>query len=124
MPRNPKPPKLTKTWKMEILQIEIDSVNSTFEMPQTLDPGEEALLIQIRDGIEQWADELKGASKTKLTRDDIDWRIDVLDERIKCNLWIVEEDDSLDDSDRLAMMKENEGLKQWKAELRAQKRTS
>ncbi len=122
MPHNLPPPELAKSWKIGILHDEIDGLNSAFEIPQSFDPGEKELLIEMRDRIQQWVGELHGLSKPKSTRDDIDWRFHILDNVINNYSLILEEDESLDDSDCSEIEEDIKRLKQWKAELRLQKK--
>ena len=121
MSRNPNTPKLAKSWQIEILQNEIDSLNDMLERYEFTDPEEKDGLINTRILIEQWADELKGVSEPKLSREDIDERSHILDNEINMFSQILLHEETLDDSEASDLKDDIKKLKQWKAELRGRR---
>ena len=86
MPRRKKQPKLTRAWKIRILQDEIDSSDLTLESwdiyNSASDQEEKEMVNAIKNDVELWMNELKGVSQPKLSMDDIDWKIHILDNNI------------------------------------------
>ncbi|MDO9537544.1 MAG: hypothetical protein Q7J68_04410 [Thermoplasmata archaeon] len=122
MSRNPSTLKLAKSWQIEILQNEIDSLNDVLGRTSELfDPEEKDGLIETRNSIEQWADELKGVSKPKLSLEDIDERCHILDNEINMFSEILLHEETLNDSEASDLKDDIKKLKQWKTELRGKR---
>ena len=126
MPRKTKPPKLTKAWKIRILQEEIDSSDFTLESwdiyNSASDQEENEMVIATKNEVERWMNELKGTSQPELSRDDLDWRIQILDDDIDAISQILKYEEALTNDDRTGFKEDITKLKVWKAELREQKK--
>ena len=126
MPGKTKPPKLTKAWKIRILQEEIDSSDFTLESwdiyNSASDQEENEMVIATKNEVERWMNELKGISQPKLSMDDLDWRIHILDNDIDAMSQIQKYEETLTNDNRTGFKEDIKKLKVWEAELREQKK--
>lgn len=122
MPRGPDVFKIEKSWKIEIIQNEIDSNNLALSNPDWFAPGEEEFLTEIRDNLVRWSDELEGRTSEKPTADDIDLRIESLDNIVLAFSQILEHEESLTKREREDIKEDIVKLKIWKSELRKKKK--
>jgi len=118
MPRKPKPPTIDKRWQIEILMNEIDSLDTTLSSPKFYDPEEKESLIWLRDFTKSWLAELEGKAQPNLSKDNIDQKINFIDDEISMWSQIPAMDESLPDDERAGILEDIQKLKQWKAELR------
>ena len=126
MPGKTKPPKLTKAWKIRILQEEIDSSDLTLESWDIYNSAsyqeENEMVIATKNEVERWMNELKGISQPKLSMDDLDWRIHILDNDIDAMSQIQKYEETLTNDNRTGFKEDIKKLKVWEAELREQKK--
>ena len=126
MPRKTKTPKLTKAWKIRILQEDIESSDFTIESWDIYNSAsnqeEKDMEITTRNEVVRWMDELKGTSQPKLSMDDLDWRIQILDNDMNAMSQIIKYEETITNDERTGLKEDITKLKVWKGELREQKK--
>jgi hypothetical protein len=118
--RDPKDP--PKKWKMEILQIEIDS-NLEF-LERCGSPDDEGYIFtkETQADLECWLDDLKNNSSAALSREDLDWRENIIENQIAFHHDVLTEDHSISEVDRSSIRKDIEYLEEWKRYLKKWKK--
>ena len=78
---------------------------------------ERDMMAQMIKDLTLWKEELESHTNPKLSRDDIGWRICIIEEEITMWSHVIKEEMSLSDEDRSGMLTDIELFKRWKAEL-------
>ena len=114
-----KPTSINKSWKIEILMNEIDSLNTTLSTPKFYNPEDKEILIELMYFTKTWLAELEGKAQPKLSKNNIDQKINFIDSSIKMWSQILDFEKNLPDEDRFGIEDDIKKFKAWKAELKA-----
>jgi hypothetical protein len=117
MPRKPKPQKVPLKFKLEILGNLIKSDMDACGPKSDMTADERDMMAQMIKDLTLWKEELESHTNPKLSRDDIGWRICIIEEEITMWSHVIKEEMSLSDEDRSGMLTDIELFKRWKAEL-------
>lgn len=116
----------TNEFKLNILENEKDSDEDLLqrlkeeESEGGLDPEGKDLLECVQGelvSIKHWMDDLKGEKKRRLTKDDVDFRIEIIEREMRFYWDVMETDDSLSDEDIEDFQNDILKLEKWRAEM-------
>jgi len=123
MPRKPKPQKVPLKFKLETLGNLIETDMDACGPKSDMTADERDMMAQMIKDLTLWKEELESHTNPKLSRDDIGWRICIIEEEITMWSHVIKEEMSLSDEDRTGMLTDIELFNRWKAELLRQKKS-
>jgi len=120
-----------KEFKLNILQGEIESNEDLLERIETENSGdtefdeeEYDMFKEELSKILKWVDDIKNENPEVLSREDMEFRLETLQNEISCHEDVLRMDDSLTDEDIEDIKESIKNIKDWRRDLRKWKKAS
>jgi hypothetical protein len=111
-----------REFRLEILKGESDSnvellerFKSETDEDHVFGPDDEYTMVEeIQSNIEQWIEDIEKGKEEKMSEDDLNFRLNILENQIMFHDDILRTDDTLDEDDRQMFKEDLEKIKEWR----------